>query len=179
MNVLLKACASLPEDGFLIQRIISGDESAFYAFYKKYARYVAGVAHRLLADNGEVDDVVQETFVTAFQKIKDLRTPEHARLWLAKIAVRRAQRRLTKCRFSSVFTKPPTETDDKLASCLDNLRDALGRIPQKLGEPWIMHQLEGWTIDEVASALDISSATVKRRIAAADTKIRSKIDVYD
>ena len=61
---------------------------------------------------------------------------------------------------------------------LDDLRDALRLIPKRHGEPWILHRLEGFTIKEVAMACDISTATVKRRVAAADKKVYQRIEFH-
>ena len=141
------------------------------------------MAFRLLANAGEVDDVVQDTFVTASQKLATLKAPKHVRLWLVKIAVRHAQKRLrSRLRMPTVGDmaglRAPAETDMKLTSMLDDLRDVLRRIPTRFGEPWILHRLEGLTIKEVATACDISVATVKRRVAAAEKKVRRKIEIY-
>ena len=56
-------------DADLVERILAGDETAFLDFYRRHVKYIAGVAFRLLANAGEVDDVVQDTFVTASQKL--------------------------------------------------------------------------------------------------------------
>jgi RNA polymerase sigma-70 factor (ECF subfamily) len=180
----LRIQTSPVDDELLIDRIRSGDDTAFYAFYRAHARYIAGVAYRLLADNLEVDDVVQETFITASQKLRQLKDPEHARLWLVKIAVRHAHRRLHRrqrdqARAQKAGVEAPTETDMLMASLIDDVMDALLRIPRKWGEPWIMHRLEGMTINEVATACDMSAATAKRRVAAAEKRLRSKIDVHE
>ncbi len=157
---------SVPTDqSRLIERVQQGDEAAFYAFYKMHARYIAGVAYRLLAENQEVDDVVQETFITAAQKVHQLKAPEHARPWLVKIAVRHAHKHLARRRRAEKRQQAdelevPGKTDMRLASLVDDLRDALLRIPRKMVEPWILHRLEGMTIEEAATACNISAATV-------------------
>jgi RNA polymerase sigma-70 factor, ECF subfamily len=183
MMVTLKPQTTHVTDADLVDRICAGDETAFFGFYKRYAQYVAGVAFRLLANAGEVDDVVQDTFVTASQKLTKLKEPEHVRLWLVKIAVRHAQKRLrSRRRIQHIGDMTgfggPSETDTKLASMLDDLRDVLQRIPSRIGEPWILHRLEGLTIREVAEVCDISVATIKRRVAAADRKVQQRIDIY-
>ncbi len=181
MMVKLKPQPVPMTDADLVTRILDGDESAFYLLYRRHAQYIAGVAHRVLANAGEVDDVVQDTFVTAMRKLDKLKEPEHVRLWLVKIAVRHAQKRLR----SRVRTRSlgdiarigsPKETDTRLASMLDDLRDILRRIPKRYGEPWILHRLEGLTTREVAVACEMSVATVKRRVAAADKKVQKRIN---
>ena len=184
MKPHLKIQSMPADDAWLIERIRHGDEAAFYAFYKAHARYIAGVAYRLLADDLEVDDVVQETFITAEQKLPQLREPEQVRLWLVKIAVRHAHNRLRGrkrfvLRAHAAEEDAPTQTDSQTASLVDDIQDALMRIPRKWGEPWILHRLEGLTINEVASACDVSAATVKRRLAAAENRLRSKLDVHE
>jgi RNA polymerase sigma-70 factor (ECF subfamily) len=183
MMARLKSQPPHVTDADLVGRIRAGDEAAFYGFYRRHAQYIAGVAFRLLSNAGEVDDVVQDTFVTASQKLEKLKEPEYVRLWLVKIAVRHAQKRLrsrlrTRTIGDTVGLGAPAETDTKLASMLDDLRDVLQRIPTRLGEPWILHRLEGLTVDEVATACDISTATVKRRVAAADKKVQQRINIH-
>src|SRR5207253_3230020 len=66
--------------------------------YRRYARYVAAVALRLIGRDDEVDDVVQEVFLTALRKLGGLRDPEAIRGWLATVTVRVAGRRLRRRR---------------------------------------------------------------------------------
>src|SRR3974390_1709732 len=82
-----------PDDVELVRRARAGDAWGHEAIYRRYVQRVAGVARRLLRDGAEVDDVVQETFLIAFQKIDALAEPGALRGWLTQIAVSRVHRR--------------------------------------------------------------------------------------
>src|SRR4051794_28489273 len=68
------------------------------ALFRRYAPYVAAVAHRLLGRDDDVDDTVQEVFLAAVRGLKAVRDPNAVKAWLARIAVRVARRKLRKRR---------------------------------------------------------------------------------
>src|SRR5258708_2484860 len=73
------------------------------AAFRRYSRYVAAVALRLLGRDDEVDDVVQEVFLAALRGMRRLREPEAVRGWLATVTVRIAGRRLRRRRLRTLF----------------------------------------------------------------------------
>jgi RNA polymerase sigma-70 factor (ECF subfamily) len=88
---------SAPEDdAALIARAAAGDERAFATIYKRYARYVAGVAFRLIGDESELDDVVQETFLDAAEGLHAIRDASTLKAWLVTIAARKVSKRIAK-----------------------------------------------------------------------------------
>src|SRR5687768_11157727 len=84
------------DDATLVARAAAGDERAFTAIYRRYARYVAGVAFRLMGDESELDDVVQETFVDAAESLGSIRDGAQLRSWLVTIAARKVAKRIAK-----------------------------------------------------------------------------------
>src|SRR5688500_2377470 len=70
------------------------DLADFDGVFRRFAPYVATVARRLLGDEAEGDDVVQDVFVEAHQGLSSVRQPQALRGWLARICVRRCVRRL-------------------------------------------------------------------------------------
>lgn len=76
-----------PADAELVARAGRGDEWAHEAIYRRYVRLIAGIAQRLLRDPAEVDDVIQETFLIAFEQLPRLAAPSALRGWLARIAI--------------------------------------------------------------------------------------------
>ncbi len=182
MSAISKPRAVSPDDITIVEQVRSGDEQAFYLFYKRHARYIAGVAYRILGNDADLDDIVQETFSSAAQNLGQLKNPEQVRLWLVTIAVRLSTRRL-KARSRRTLFGLMSNADE--AKCLDpgdmetrdELKEALDRLPEKLRVPWILRRVEGMTLGETAEACGISLATVKRRLSAAEAKLRRMIDV--
>ena len=156
------------------------DESAFAALYARHAPYVARVAFRLLGSDADVDDVVQDTFLDAAGAIGDLLDPNAVRAWLASIAVRRVHKVLRKRHrrtiFSMLFAQvSPSSSDPRDRQPVDELYDALDRIPDELRIPWTLARVEQLTLNEVANICGVSLATVKRRIAEAEERLERRL----
>jgi RNA polymerase sigma-70 factor, ECF subfamily len=176
-----RALKAVPEDdATLVERVRRGDEGAFSMLYQRHARYLAGVVYRLMGTDGELDDIVQETFVDAMQQISQLRSPEHVRGWLVAIAVRRTHKALRARRRRMWFglrvaeVSPPC-SDPRTKQAADDLYDALDRIAPGVRIPWMLHRIEDQTLPEVARLCDISLATAKRRIADADERLDRRL----
>ena len=170
--------AALPDlDATLVVRVQQEDEQAFTELYRRHARHIAGVAYRLMGSNADVEDIVQETFVDAAKGIRKIKHPEQFRRWLTRIAVRRSmrllKRRAERTRLgpelapSSAMATAPGDSDQA-----DQARDALNRMPPKLRIPWVLNRLEGYSLSETAEISRASLATVKRRIADAESRLR-------
>ena len=161
------------------------DPEAFEALYRAHARYVAGVVHRLLsrgARDGELDDIVQETFLDAFEGLVSIDEPRAVRAWLVTVAVRRTRRVLARRRRRALFAffakeYAPRASDPRDRSPVDDLYDALERIPEDLRIPWVLHRVEQMSLPETAAACEVSLATVKRRIAEAEERIERRLEV--
>jgi RNA polymerase sigma-70 factor (ECF subfamily) len=152
----------------------------FEALYAKHARYVAGVVHRIMGRDGEVDDIVQETFIDALDGLARLEDPAAVRAWLVTVAVRRTRRVLARRRRRALFSFwvadfAPRASDPRDRAAVDELYDALGRIPEDLRIPWVLHRVEAMSLPETAVACECSLATVKRRIAEAEERLERRL----
>jgi RNA polymerase sigma-70 factor (ECF subfamily) len=145
--------------------------------FRAYSGYVAAVAARLLGRDGEVDDVVQETFIVAMKGLDRLRDPAAVKDWLATVTVRIARRRLRLRRFFSVLRREGSAADaEELVSrdaspedraVLARVYAALDAIPVNQRIAWTLRHVEGEQLDRVARLCGCSLATAKRRITAA------------
>lgn len=172
-NALRRPAPVEDDDEVLVQRAATGDRRAFTALYRRHARYLAGVAFRLLGDSGELDDVVQEAFLIALRGLGNLKDPSRVRPWLVTILVRRVQRRLrSRMRRSwlgrELLLVSPTASDPHVSREVSDLYRALERLPVELRVPWTLARVEGGGLEEVADWCDISVATLKRRLNKAD-----------
>jgi RNA polymerase sigma-70 factor (ECF subfamily) len=144
--------------------------------FRRYAPYVAAVAHRLLGRDTDVDDTVQEVFVVAVRGVAGIRDPAAVKAWLARITVRVSRRRLRKRKLLSFFGfDDPTMYDgvvDRAASpeqraLLARVYRVLDGIPANHRIAWSLRYVEGEPLEGVAALSGCSLATAKRRIAAA------------
>ncbi len=153
------------------------------AAYAAHARYVAGVVHRIMGADGEVDDIVQETFLDAMSNLGPpaiWRDPTAVRAWLVTSAVRRSRAVLARRRrrriFSFLFADVSARASDpRDRQAVDDLWDALDRLPEDLRIPWILHRVVALSLPEAAAACEVSLATVKRRIADAEERIERRL----
>lgn len=174
------AVAVPPDDATLVEHARRGDDKAFTALYRRHARYCAGVVYRLTGNDADVDDVLQEAFTDAACALDTLREPAGFRGWLVRIVVNRVHKRMSKRRrfrflARAVELVAPRASDPEDRRLVEELYEALDRIPPDLRIPWTLHHVEGETLPEVAKMCDVSLATVKRRIADAETRLNRRL----
>lgn len=171
---------SLARPGALAAPAASVGESDFEAVYAKHARYVAGVVRRIMGDDGDLDDIVQETFVDAIEGLAKLHDPSAVRAWLVTVAVRRTRRVLARRRRRMLFSFwaadfAPRSSDPRDRQAVDELYDALSRVPADLRIPWVLHRIGHLSLPESAQTCEVSLATVKRRIAECEERLERRL----
>jgi RNA polymerase sigma-70 factor, ECF subfamily len=183
--LLLAAWMSKPVSDRASLRLVRGadtpqpadpDPGDFDAVFRRFAPYVARVAVRLLGSNGEVDDLVQEVFVEAHRGLSRVRDPKALRGWLARIAVRRATRRLRRRRLRvllSLESVPeaalpfdasmgPEHAAEVAALC--RRLDSMATEDRVV---WVLKHVEGESLDDIAVICGCSKSTVQRRLRRA------------
>jgi RNA polymerase sigma-70 factor (ECF subfamily) len=167
-------------ESFALRIGADGIQIDFESLYASHSRYVAGVVHRIMGSDHELDDIVQETFIDALDGLARLEDPTAVRGWLVTVAVRRTRRALGRRRRRAMFAfwaaeVAPRASDPRDRQQVDELYDALGRIPKDLRIPWVLHRVEQLSLPETAAACEISLATVKRRIADAEERLERRL----
>lgn len=172
-----------PSDEELVQRVLAGDRWAEEAFYRRYVDLVAATAVRLLRNQAEAEDVVQETFVIAFSRMQQLRDAGACRAWLVRVAVSRVHRRFRFSRLRRLLGVRRSDEDDGLADCAAEgaspearaelllVDRALSTAKRQDRDAWLLRHAVGCSLEEVASACNCSLAAAKRRIHNADQRI--------
>lgn len=154
------------------------------ALFRRYSRYVAAVALRLLGRDDEVDDVVQDVFLAALRGLHQLRDPALIRGWLAQVTVRMAARRLRRRRVRAFFGLVREDGAEQLAApgaspeervLLQRVYRALDGVPVAERLAFCLKHVEGMKLEEVARACGCSLATAKRRIAAAQARLDEEL----
>lgn len=148
------------------------------AVFRRYAPYVARIGLRILGRHDEVDDLVQDVFLSAHKSLGELREPQAIKGWLASITVRAAQRRLKKRKLYGFFGFGADEPDygrvaDEQTTAEDKaliaaVFAALDALPAAERVAWSLRHLEGETMERVAELCDCSLSTAKRRVQAAE-----------
>ncbi len=154
--------------------------------YRAHARYVGGVAYRLLGRDDEVDDVVQEVFVELVRSWARVRDPAALRGWLATVTTRVVAKKLGRRRTQRFFgVGGPLPADyERVASAgatieeralLAQVYRELDRLPAAERVAWTLRHVEGLRLEECAVRCECSLATVKRRIRAGHTRLASRL----
>ncbi len=182
----------LPEstsDAELVRRALGDDRWSREVLYRRHASYLLGLAVRLLANRGDAEEIVQETFIAGFEKLATLREPEALRGWLAQIAVNLVRHRLRRLRLARLVGLDRGVDDATLEALampglhpeacaeLALLDRVLARLSADLRIAWMLRNVDGLELTEVASACRCSLATAKRRLAAADVVVRRHVDL--
>ena len=178
----LKSSEALGDEE-LVRRALRGDRWGREMLYRRHAGTLLAMTTRLLGNRGEAEEVVQDTFVTAFERLETLRDPAACGGWLAQIAVNQVRRRFRKLRLLRFLGLDRGADDATLEALADDSvpadeRAELALVDRKLGamKPevrlcWTLRRVEGLELAEVASLAHCSLATAKRRIAAGDAAV--------
>ena len=169
---------------FLILRAQSGDREAFDELLKSIQAALFRYIFRLVGDNAAAEDVTQEVFLIIYRKIRWLENPQLFRAWTYRIASREAFKRLKKERrwaeqirdeevLEKISARETTEIYEpelikKLPALISDVSPASRAV-------LILHYLDEMPLSEVAEILDISTGTVKSRLAYGLASLREKI----
>jgi RNA polymerase sigma factor (sigma-70 family) len=169
----------LPDAHLLARFAADGDESAFALLVRRHGPLVLGVCRRVLGDWHAAEDCFQEVFALLVRKGGSLRAPAGLGPWLFGVAHRtaraaraRAGRRAACERKAAagVAVEPPDELLWRdLRPVLD---DAVARLPEKHRAPFVLHYLQGASVEEVAGRLGWPRGTVATRLARARAQLR-------
>jgi RNA polymerase sigma-70 factor (ECF subfamily) len=174
----------------LVLRAQRRDPSAEAALFRRYGAALGGLLERMLGSTSDAEDALQDTFVVALSQLPQLRDPTAVGAWLTRIAVHQAQRRFRRRRLLRALgldrgrdegltnlAAPSTPPDAR--DTLRRLDGLLATLPASQRVAWMLRNVEGQSLPEVASACGCSLATAKRRIAAADAHLRTELDIGD
>lgn len=160
------------------------DPRDFDGVFRRYSPYVARVALRLLGDEGEVDDLVQDVFLEAHRGLEGLRESGALRGWLARVCVRKATRRLRRRRLLALLSlEVIAEHDlplDAGASAdqraeVAKLYRALDRLPANERVAWVLRFVEGESLDDMVVLCGCSKSTVQRRLRSAQAQLAREV----
>ncbi len=191
-STVQRTAGTLTDERNLVERVKSGDQSAFRAIMEKNSRRLYRVARAVMRDDTEAEDVVQETYLRAFSNLATFRGESSLTTWLTRIALNEALGRKRRQRatvtLASVetaqetnaqiiqFPAMSTETDPERTAAQHEIRRLLERAMDALPEPFrvvfVMRDVEEMSIEEAASQLGIRPETVKTRLHRARRLLR-------
>ena len=173
-------------DAALVATAIEGSLWAKEMLYRRHVGTVSRLAYRLLARDEDVDDIVQETFMHAFEGLAKVRNPDAFRSFLLGIVVRRARRRIRKMRLLrrlGMLRAQPIEGDTLVAADtppdvsaeLSALYNLLEELPTDARVALVLRRVEGLSMPEIAEQLGTSLSTAKRRLQQAEVLLAGRV----
>ena len=173
------------DDATLVARAAGGSEFAFRALYRAYARPVYWIAHRLLENASDAEDVTQETFVLAWQKIPRLQLQGASLLpWLATICRLQAANRLRARRRDR---NRSTELDDRIPDTVDIEKQVIDSVTVAAilrevdglsdldREIFRLCAAEGYAYQAAAEELGVAHGVVRNRLSRIRTRVRGAV----
>ncbi|HEU4721277.1 MAG TPA: sigma-70 family RNA polymerase sigma factor [Gemmatimonadaceae bacterium] len=162
-------------DEALVDRARKGDVDAFERVYRLYAGRVYALCLRLVADPVEARELTQDTFVRAWEALPRFRADASITTWLHRIAVnamlerRRGDRRRS-ARVSLVDDDEDGEaqiagvvTAPDVATAID-LERAIGALPPGVRRAFVLHDVEGYTHEEIATMTGLAAGTLRAQL---------------
>ena len=163
------------EDGHLVRAARAGDESAFARLYDRYARIVHGV---LLArvHRQDVEDLVQDVFLTAWRRLDGLRDPAAFGGWIAMIARNRAtdahRRAVDLVELPAQIEVPAAASAEAEANAA---LAAIRTLPEAYRETLTLRLVEGLTGPEIAARTGLTPASVRVNLHRGMKMLREKL----
>ena len=180
-------------DAQLIQRILGGDQEAFSPLIKKYQKGVHALAWRKVGDFHIAQELTQDAFLNAYQKLRTLKDPNAFAGWLYVIVANLCLDWLRKNRIpmESLDTTDSSEVDkvsysqyvsDKQEEAADETRrevvkELLKKLPESERTVMTLHYLGEMTIKAISEFLGVSQNTIKSRLSRARNRLRKEEDV--
>ena len=170
-------------DGELIKRILAGDEAAFGALVDRYKGGVHALVYRKTGDFHIAEELTQDAFLQAYQKLSTLRNPVHFAGWLYVIASRCCLMWYRKKRLpTSPLAKVETDEMETIAQRdhrdeqqRQEVRDALDSLPESQCTVLTLHYLGGLSCKEIGRFIGTSEGAVKDRLYRARLRLREEI----
>jgi RNA polymerase sigma-70 factor (ECF subfamily) len=162
----------------LIGLAADGDARAIRALYDRYSPRVYAVVRRIAADDDLAQDYAQEAWIRAIRALPTFRGDARFSTWLHRIAVNAALQSLRKLDARSKRETPVSEDVPVAPEHADSLlqkrlQRALDQLPEGMRQVLILHDVEGYTHEEIGDVLGVTSGTSKSQLFKARAKMRS------
>ena len=177
------------DDRTIAGRASDGDVEAFTVLARRYTPLLRAYARRILSGTASVDDIVQDSFITAWQRLPELDDPGRVRGWLMRIVSRKAidEVRATRPHLDldgveglELPSRPgdgPAQRTERRAE-LTALADALQELPDAQRECWVLREIGGCSYDEIAEQLEQPVSTVRGLLARARKHIIVRMEEW-
>ncbi len=179
-----------------LEALQSGDRAEFAKLVSRYSGQIYRLALKMLKNQQDAEDILQETFIKAFKALPDFEGRSKLSTWLYRIATNEALMFLRRKRPDTVSVEQPREDDDDQPSlqiidwcCLPEgefmssealgyLQESVDKLPESLRVVFLLRDIEGLSTRETANVLDLTETAVKTRLSRARLRLREMLTTY-
>jgi len=178
-------------DAQLVAECLAGNRQAFGRIVERHQTLVCSLAYSATGSLTQSEDLAQQTFVTAWRQLRDLREPAKLRAWLCGIARNLVHDALRRSRREPAHAAEPIETAEEFVApepppveqVISREEEAilwrsLERIPELYREPLILFYREQQSIKQVAAELDLSEDAVKQRLSRGRAMLQEQVTAF-
>jgi RNA polymerase sigma-70 factor (ECF subfamily) len=167
-----------PTDQITIRRAINGDESALRAIWTQHAPRIDALVRRLVGDPDQAADVAQEVWIQIFRALPGYRGDSQFSTWAHRIAVNRtlnalrSLRRVSRIEVDIEEDSFSVEHDGDRSMLAQTIDEAVQKLAPGARHVFVLHDVEGYTHEEIATELGITSGGSKSQLFKARAKLR-------
>lgn len=175
----------------LLERCRHGDERAQMRIYNKYSKAMYNTALRIVKDSAEAEDIMQECFLKAFNKLESFEGTSTFGAWLKKIVVNHSiniYNKNIKYQEVSYCDQFKNAADDGMGISMEEEQEnpkvkmilrSLDSLKENYRMALTLHLIEGYDYEEICEILDISYANCRTTISRAKESLRKKLMSYE
>jgi len=173
------------EDGYIIQQCLDGDSVAFGLLVEKYKKGIYALAYSRINNFHDAQDITQEVFIKAYQRLRTLRRWDNFMGWLYRITanqckdwVRSSSRRpdgeFAEDQESYIVDRPAVDSYRE-NMVYESVREALDSVPEIYREVMTLRYFGGMTVREMAHFIGVSPNTIDRRLKGARVRLKEEM----
>lgn len=175
--------ASTPEQRELVRRAREGDKAAYEQLVGPHLDRFYGLAYQLMRNQDDAADVVQEALIKAYRSLGSFRGEADFVTWVTRILRNTVLDELKRAvrRHEEPVEILPESLDRTLETKFENkelseiVHGCIGQLSDKLKEPLLMYDIEGYAYEEISQILGLNIGTVKSRLNRARESLRQKL----
>ena len=165
-------------DAAIVRRAIEGDERAMRLLWNQHAPHVDAIVRRLTADADLAQDVAQEVWIQIFRALPSWRGDAKFSTWVHRVAVNRTLNALRRSRRQGLMEttieddSAVVEQDSERSMLAQTIEEATRKLSPGARTVFLLHDVEGYTHEEIAQELGITSGGSKSQLFKARAKLR-------
>ncbi len=171
------------DDRSLIDRIAAGEVGAFEEFVVRRRDLVRGLAYKLLGRSPDLEDVVQDVFAAAFTHLRKFRGEASIDTWLTRVTVNCCRSRIRRERLRrrwfgwlTTHAESSYEEDGETSEQRQAVQAAVFRLPEKWRTPITLRYFAGFSIEQIAEAMELRPGAVETRLSRARSKLKEMLE---